>query len=106
MAVPGRTSAGPGGRAAARQTRSPPPSPGETDTRAGGALGFARLKQPRYDTRTTVSAIGVMQTMAQRDPSSLTSLPVILYYGGTALSAAIAPALGSYPRLKIKRLPR
>jgi hypothetical protein len=44
--------------------------------------------------------------MAQRDPSSLTSLPVILHHGGTVLSAAIAPALSSYPNLKIERLPR
>jgi hypothetical protein len=44
--------------------------------------------------------------MAQRGPSSLTSLPVILHHGGTALSAAIAPALGNYPELKTERLPR
>jgi len=44
--------------------------------------------------------------MAQRDPSSLTSLPVILHHTGTALSAAFAPALGSYPKLKIARLLR
>lgn len=39
--------------------------------------------------------------MAQRNPSSLPFLPVILDYGGTALSAAIAPVLGS----SIRQLP-
>jgi hypothetical protein len=44
--------------------------------------------------------------MAERDPSSLTSLPVILHYGATALSAAITLAISSYPKLKIERLLR
>jgi hypothetical protein len=39
--------------------------------------------------------------MAQRDPSSLTSATVISHYGDTVLSAAIAPALCSYPKLKL-----
>jgi hypothetical protein len=83
-----------------------PASRRKTDTAAGGALGFAKLQQRRYDTRTTVCAIGVRQTMAERDPSSLTSLPVILHYGATALSAAITLAISSYPKLKIERLLR
>ncbi len=41
--------------------------------------------------------------MAQR-PSSLTSLPVILHYGATAVSAAITPGISSYPKLKIERV--
>jgi len=51
----------------------------------------------------TVCAIGVRQTMAQRDPSSLASVPVILHYGGTVLSAAIAPALSSHPKIETER---
>ena len=40
--------------------------------------------------------------MAQCDPSSLTSAPVILHYGGIVLSAAITPALSRYPKFKLK----
>jgi hypothetical protein len=43
--------------------------------------------------------------MARRDPSSLTSAPVILHYGGTGLSVAIAPALSSYPKLQLESNP-
>jgi len=41
--------------------------------------------------------------MAQCDPSSLTSAPVILHYGGIVLSAAITPALSSYPKIQTER---
>jgi hypothetical protein len=38
--------------------------------------------------------------MAQHDASSLTSVSVILYYGGMVLSAVIAPALRSHPKIE------
>jgi len=41
--------------------------------------------------------------MAQCDPSSLTSAPVILHYGGIVLSAGITPALSSYPKIQTER---
>src|SRR6266403_1110994 len=41
--------------------------------------------------------------MVQRDPSSLTAAP---HYGGILLPAAIPPALSSYPKVEIERLPR
>jgi hypothetical protein len=44
--------------------------------------------------------------MAQRDSSSLTSVPVMSHYGGTVLFAAITPALNSYTKIESERLPR
>jgi hypothetical protein len=44
--------------------------------------------------------------MVRRDPSSSTSAPVILHYGGTILPAAIEPALIHYPKIQTEGLPR
>jgi hypothetical protein len=44
--------------------------------------------------------------MAQHDPSSLTSSPVILHYGGTVLSAVIAAVLSGDPNIETERWPR
>jgi hypothetical protein len=38
--------------------------------------------------------------MAQHDSSSLTPASGILHYGGAILSAAIVPALRSYPKIE------
>ncbi|MCU1253980.1 MAG: hypothetical protein JWM83_279 [Candidatus Angelobacter sp.] len=43
--------------------------------------------------------------MAQCNSSFLTSIPVILYYGATGLSAAIAAAF-SYPQIETEGRPR
>jgi hypothetical protein len=45
----------------------------------------------------------VRQTMAQHDSSSLTSVLVILHYGGRVLSAAIAATFSSYPKIETER---
>jgi hypothetical protein len=44
--------------------------------------------------------------MAQRVPSSLTSVSVILHYGGTVLSAAVAPGLSGDPNIETERRPQ
>jgi hypothetical protein len=49
---------------------------------------------------TTICATGVGQTMAQRDPSSRTSVPVISHYGWTIPSAPIAPVFSTHPEIK------
>ena len=41
--------------------------------------------------------------MAQWNAPSLLSLPLILQYGFAALSVAIAPALGCYPKREFGR---
>jgi hypothetical protein len=75
--------------------------------RAGthGALGFVKLEQPSYHLANGLRDRGEAN-MAQHDPSSLTSAPVILHCGGTVLSAAIPPALSSYPKIETERQPR
>jgi hypothetical protein len=66
------------------------------------ALGFVKPEQPRYDLGNDLRD-RVRRTMAQRDPSTSASAPVILHYGGTVLPAPTEAAFGSYPKRKFWR---
>jgi hypothetical protein len=61
---------------------------------------FVKLEQPRYHLDNGLRDRDEA-TMAQRDPSSPTAAPVILRFGSTVLSAAIA--FGSYPKREFWR---
>ena len=65
-------------------------------------IGFVKAVQPRYHLANGPRDRGEA-TMAQRDPSSLTSAPANLHCGGTGLSTAAAAAFDSYPKREFWR---
>ena len=79
-------------------------SPGEADACAGRSVcqaGATALTSENYGLRDRVR-----QTMGAARPFITDHRLVISHYGGTVLSAAIAPALSSDPKIENERSPQ